>query len=73
MHIDLLGLRSRGNPAASLNNVKRQGTRSRISYSAATTQRHLHLSRWDRLEHCRTPCDGAHFEHAQNTRRGSAF
>lgn len=26
--------------------------------SVATTQQHLHLSRWDHLEHCRTSCDG---------------
>lgn len=39
-----------------------------ISYSATTTQRHLHLSR------CPPPlytCDGTHLEHAQSTRPGS--
>lgn len=66
-------LRPHGDPAASLDKVKRQGTRSRVSYSAVTTQRHFHLSRWDRLEHNRTSCDVAHFKHAQGTRRGSVF
>uniref|UniRef100_K1QG91 Uncharacterized protein n=1 Tax=Magallana gigas TaxID=29159 RepID=K1QG91_MAGGI len=60
-----LELRPHGDAAASLNNVKRQDKRSRVSYSAVTTQRHLRSSQWDRLEHLRTSCDGAHFEHAQ--------
>uniref|UniRef100_K1QUT8 Uncharacterized protein n=1 Tax=Magallana gigas TaxID=29159 RepID=K1QUT8_MAGGI len=60
-----------GDHAASLNNVKRQGKHSRVSYSTVTLQQHLRLWRWDRLEHFKTPCDGAHFEHSQSTRRGS--
>uniref|UniRef100_K1R229 Uncharacterized protein n=1 Tax=Magallana gigas TaxID=29159 RepID=K1R229_MAGGI len=51
-----------------LNNVKRQGKRRRVSYSAVTTQRHLRSSRWGRLEYFRTPCDGAHFEHSRKVR-----
>lgn len=46
-----------GDPDASLENIKRQGTPSRVSYSAATTKRNVNLSLWDRLEHCRTPYD----------------
>lgn len=59
------GLCPEGDPAASLENIKRQSTRSKVSYSAGTTLRHLHLSRWDRLENYRKPFDGAHFGHAQ--------
>lgn len=36
--------------------VKRQGIRSRVSYSAATTKRHLLLSLYDRLERHATAC-----------------
>lgn len=49
------------------------GTRSRVSHSAVKTQWQLHLSRWDRLVHYKTPCNGAHFGHAQSSRRGFAF
>lgn len=45
------GLRLQGAPAASLNNVKRYDTRSRVFYGGTTTQQHLYLSRKDRLEH----------------------
>lgn len=54
-------LRPGGDSVASLNNVRHQSTRSSVSYSAVTTQRHLHLTRWDRLKHYKTSCDGAHF------------
>lgn len=32
-----------GDPAASLNNAKRQGTCSKVSFNPPTTERHLHL------------------------------
>lgn len=41
--------------------------------TSLTTQRHLYLSRWDRLEDYRTPYDGAHFDHAQRSHHGSVF
>uniref|UniRef100_K1QUR1 Uncharacterized protein n=1 Tax=Magallana gigas TaxID=29159 RepID=K1QUR1_MAGGI len=51
----------------------RSSDSSRVFYDAVTTQRHLFSPQWDILEHLRTPSDGAHFEHAQNARCGSAF
>lgn len=52
-------LRPSGDQSASLNNVKRQGTRRRVSYSATTTQWHFHISPRDRLKHFKTTCVNA--------------
>lgn len=49
----------KGDQSASLNNVKRQGTRSRVSYSAKTTQWHFYISPRDRLKHFKTTCVNA--------------
>ena len=59
--------RSHGDPMASKINADRQNARSiyTIASISAATHWHRQWTLWDRIER-------AHFEHAQNTRRGSA-